>query len=121
MNSVADFKRELKIGRKLACIHHMDFAGRDAEMKVIYKDKELPVREVSIVQSNAFALKTQQGDKIVNSYCGMPKAKETTFKDGKMTILETDSRQFKGGYAHESNPEYASLPMIPVLTYWFVD
>lgn len=121
--TIAEFKRILQLGDKLKCIYHMDFNGRDAEQQVIYKDKELGVREVSIKQTNSFALKTWREDKqeFVDSWCSYPTAKFARVDNGKLIIFERDGRKFKGGLADESNPEYAALPLVPVLTYEFVD
>jgi hypothetical protein len=119
--TVSEFKKILAVGDRLHCIHHMDFAGRDAEMKPIWKDKDMGIREVSIKQTNSFALKTTRTDgKVTDSWCSYPKASMARVENNCLIILEHDARQFKGGYAHESNPEYAALPLIPVLTYKFV-
>ena len=104
INTVADFKRLLQIGAKVACIFHMERAGRDEAGNVFYKDLDRGEREVTIKQTNSFALKTwQEGKgKFVDSWCSYPKASEVIIKDNKITMLEQD---------REGNK-------IPVLTYW---
>lgn len=118
IKTVSDFKKALQIGVQVHSVFHMAFNGRDEAGKVIYKDEDKGVRPVSIKQTNSFALKTLRTDgKICDSWCDYPKASMCKIEDNKVIILERDSRQFKGGHASESNPEYAALPLIPVLTY----
>lgn len=107
MKTLSEFKKRLKIGTKLQAIHHLTFAGRDTEGKVIYKDSSLGIREISIVQSNSFALKTvRTTGETVDSWCSYPKASECIFKDeNTLTILE----------------EQRTGEKIPVLTYTFMD
>lgn len=120
--TVTEFKKILTVGDRLACVYHQQFAGRDADSQPIWADEDKGVREVSIKQTNSFALKTTQKDgKVVDSWCGYPTAAFSVVKDNKITLLQRDGRLFKGGHADESNPEYAALPLIPILTYWFVD
>ena len=104
INTVADFKRLLQIGVKVSCIFHMERAGRDENGNVFYKDLEREEREVTIKQSNSFALKTWKANenKFVNSWCSYPKASEVIIKDNKITMLEEDREGAE----------------IPVLTYW---
>lgn len=132
MKTLSDFKKRLKVGVKLHCIHHLTFAGRDEQGVVIYKDKDLGIREVSIVQSNSFALKTDRKEpvytldefnnriesgefisKTVDSWCSYPKASEAKIVDeNTITIFEPDTRN---GQAYETAPKIA------VLTYKFID
>jgi len=104
INTVADFKRLIQIGVKVGCIFHMERNGRDEVGNVTYKDLEREEREVTIKQTNSFALKTWQEtkQKFVDSWCSYPKATEVIIKDNKITILEQN---------REGNK-------IPVLTYW---
>lgn len=121
IKTVADFKRELQIGRKVAGIWHVKIVGRDDEKKVIYADEELAIREVSIKQTNRFALKTTRTNgEVVDSWCDYPKASESKVENNRITIFEKDLRQSKGGVMRDGNPEYDCLPMIPVLTYWII-
>ena|SRR5215467_5473156 len=102
MNTLADFKRKLKVGVKLHTQFHKEFDGRDSEGKVKYKTVDKGIREVSIVQSNSFALKTTKKDgSIQDSWCHFPKAKECRIEGDSIVILEEDG--------------------LPVLTYTFVD
>ncbi len=108
MKNLSDFKKRLKIGQKLQAVNHLTFAGRNTETgEPIYQDKDLGVREISIVQSNSFALKTiKQDGSTVDSWCPYPKAKECVFNnENSITILE----------------EQRSGALIPVLTYTFVE
>lgn len=102
MKTLADFKRQLKVGVKLAAIYHKHFAGRTEEGKPVWTDKDLGTREVSIVQSNSFALKTPQTDGTFrDSWCHFPKAKECKINNDSVVIYEEDG--------------------LPVLTYRFVE
>lgn len=121
IKTVADFKRELQVGRKVVGIRHTTIVGRDSEQKVIYTDEDLNIREVSIKQTNAFALKTTRiNGEVVDSWCFYPKASESKIENNRLTIFEKDLRQSKGGCMMEGHPEYDCLPMIPVLTYWII-
>lgn len=111
-NSLAEFKRNLKVGKKLHAINHVTFAGREEDGRVIYKDQDLGVRPISIVQSNSFACKTVKSDGTeVDSWCGYPKASECIVTGNKLVILEEDGR----------HPKREDQGQIPVLTYEFVD
>ena len=104
IKTVADFKRLIQIGAKVACIFHMERAGRDDKGNVFYKDLDRGEREVTIRQTNSFALKTwkESEGKFIDSWCSYPKASEVIIKDNKITMLEED---------REGNKK-------PVLTYW---
>lgn len=113
--NVAQFKKRLIKGvTKLHAVRHTDFGGRDEKGVVIYKDQDLGIRTVSIVQSNSFALSTiRTSGEVVDSWCGYPKASEIIVNnENSITILEPDTRN---GQAWETAPK------IPVLTYTFVD
>ena len=102
IQTLSDFKKAVKLGTKISGTHHMKFNGRDEQGNVLYTDAPLPTREVSIVQSNSFALKTTKTTgEVVDSWCYYPKAKECTFADNVITI-------------HEENREGK---LIPVLSY----
>jgi hypothetical protein len=113
--SVADMKRNLKPGDKVITTMHQAFAGHDENKKVIYKDETKPVAEVSIVKSTQFAIRREKGD----SWMEFPKASRVRFDGSKVTILTPDLRQFPGGYLNDEAE--AKLPLIPLLTYEFVD
>jgi len=112
MKTVADFKRKLKLGVNVHTIYHLAFDGRDESGVVKYKDEDRGVREVSIVQSNSFALNTTKTDGTTqDSWCNYPKASQVKFTgENTVTILEPD-------YRDRANP---NPPLIPVLTYTFV-
>lgn len=101
-SNLSQFKKNLKVGAKLAAIYHKEFAGRDEQGNPVWKDKVLDVRGISIVQSNAFACKTVRSDgKEVDSWCHLPKAKDAKIENNRLTIFEDDGS--------------------PILTYWFVN
>ena len=107
MKNVSEFKRELKIGRLLNCTYHQEFNGRDEDGKVIYKDLVREPREISIIQSNSFALKTKKKDgTFTDSWCNYPKASECVFENGVCTIMCEDYRD-------------ENKKLIPILSYSF--
>lgn len=115
MKSLADFKKRLAVGVKLHTTHHQKFAGRheNGSGEVVYKDEDMGIRELSIKQSNSFALKTFRQDKNewVDSWCNYPKASECKILDeNTIQILCEDYRVREG-----------VKPLIPILTYKFVD
>ena len=89
MKTLTDFKRRLKVGVKLHTFNNL-------------MNKDMGIRELSIVQSNSFAFKTQKYDgSIVDSWCYYPTAKEFKVIDGNtVQILEDNT---------------------PCLTYKFID
>jgi len=102
MKNLAEFKREATLGTKMHCIWHKDFSHRTPDGKVVWKDTLREPREVSIVQTNAIALKTKKADgSICDSWFQFPKAKECDFQDGKMIVYEDEKKSDK------------------ILTYWF--
>jgi hypothetical protein len=104
-DSISGFKRNLGVGKKLHAVNHRSYGGRYADGSIIYEDKDMGVRAVSIVQSNSFALKTKRTDGTeVDSWCAYPKASECIIRDNSLVILEEDNGK-----------------MVPVLTYRFVD
>lgn len=90
MKTLAEFKRLVKVGTLIQAIHHLNFAGRDEQGNVIYNDKDMGTRPVSIVQSNAIALTTVKSDgTTVDSWFHYPKASECRFnEDGSFTYME---------------------------------
>lgn len=106
INTLADFKRLLTVGTMVHCIFHMERAGRDEKGNMLYKDLDRGAREVSIKQTNSFALKTVKTDgTTVDSWCHYPKAAECKIENNRITIYEED-REGK---------------QIPILTYWLTD
>ena len=91
ITNLSQFKKALKVGALLNCTWHTKFAGRREDGSPIWTDEERPVREVSIVQTNSFALRTVKADgTIVDSWCAYPKASECEFVDNKCIIYEED-------------------------------
>jgi len=94
MKNLADFKKAATLGSKWTTIRHQGkFTGeRDAHGRAIYSAVELPAREISIVQTNAIALKTTNTDgKVVDSWVQFPKAKECKFpNENTIEIYEGD-------------------------------
>lgn len=80
MVTISDFKKRLRVGVSLHSIHHHERLGMDQNKNVLWGEKDMGIREVSIVQTNSFALKTTRTDgKVVDSWCMHPKASECGF------------------------------------------
>jgi len=111
MKTLADFKRKLTVGTKLHTTYHQEFAGRDPNFKIFYKDKDLGIREISIAKSAQIAFKTPKNDgTFVDSYMLFPTAKQLKIIDeNTVTIFTPDTRDGKDG-----------SELIPLLTYKFV-
>lgn len=107
INSFADFKNKIQVGVKVGCIWHLaKFTGRDEKGNATYTAEERPAREVSIKQTNSFALKTTKTDgTTVDSWCHYPKASLTEIRDNKVLIYELDRENNK----------------VLVLTYWLIE
>ena len=114
MKNLAQFKSRLQLGTKLHTTFHQSHAGRDENGTIILKDEDKGIREVSIVQSNSFALKTTKADgKIVDSWCSYPKATECKILDE--NTIQVYTEDFRSG------PDGKRLTdLIPCLTYKFV-
>ncbi len=113
MKTLADFKRRLKVGVKLHTTYHQAFAGRNEKGEYLLKDEDKGIREVTLVQSNRFALKTKLKDVMRDSYCDFPKASNfRILNENSIMILEHDFRDRSIGGTGE---------LIPLLTYTFVD
>lgn len=83
MKTLSDFKKRLKVGVKIEAYNHV-FKG------------SFGVREVSIVQTNSFALKTLRGGKYLDSWCEYPKAKDFEVIDENTCLIywgEGDKRE----------------------------
>ena len=63
MKNLSDFKKRLQVGTRLETYNH--------KMKTSFG-----VREISIVQTNAFALDTLINGETVKSWCGYPMASD---------------------------------------------
>lgn len=74
MHSIAEFKRRMAPGTKVNTqLYYFDANNQP----YVYRD--YGVREVSIRQSNSFALATPKDGEMVDSYCEWPKAKDVLF------------------------------------------
>ena len=90
--TLAEFKKNIKIGAKLHTLYHREFDSRDEKNQPIYKTIDKGVREISIVQTNAFACKTQKTDgTFTDSWLQYPKASEVKIIDNsKLEVYEID-------------------------------
>jgi len=96
--TISEFKKKLELGVKLHGINHTHFNGRDKDGVIIFKDLDLGIREVSIKQTNSFALKTTKKDgTVTDSWCGYPKASECVIKDNTLVIYQEDFRSNMSG------------------------
>ena len=73
MKTLADFKRALQVGRTVETIHA--------------KFGSFGKRQISKVQSNAFALKTERAGKTVDSWCEFPTAKDIEFPNENTAVI----------------------------------
>jgi hypothetical protein len=97
MKTVADIKRAFTLGSKWKTIYHKEFAGRSKDEQgkevILYKDKDLGVREISIVQTTQVAFATTKADGTVkDSWIGFPKSKEVIFNENSFTVLDYDNQ-----------------------------
>ena len=112
MKTVADLKRTIKVGVKLASTYHLKFAGHE-DGKTLYQDEYKGIREVTISSPTQFALKTfYTKDNIYrDSFMPWPKRDEVIFNsDGSFTIQEKDDRtgQWVKIITYSIQPETAS-------------
>ena len=113
MKTLADFKRRLKVGVNLHTIYHQKFSGnRDEKGQPLYTDEDKGIREISIVKSTQFAIKTTKSDgTIVDSWCAYPTTKNLIIVDeNTVTILEPDWRE----------KDDKKRKLIPILTHKFI-
>jgi len=105
MKTVAEFKRKIVKGAKVHTTYHLAFAGR-LNGGITYKDEDKGIREISVVQSNSFALKTIKADGTTqDSWCNYPKKDEVIFNGpDSITILD-----------------HLDTKMVPCLTYTFIN
>lgn len=87
-------------------IYHRKFLGRENN-ECIWGDDDLGEREVSVVQTNSFALKTVRKDRtIMHRWCDFPRASQLRIVDeDTVTIMEQDDR---------------TKEFYPILTYKFI-
>jgi len=114
IKTVADFKRALTIGKELTMIHHMKLSGYDENKKPIFSDADPVKRIVKRVLSTQVVFETPEGKE---SWADFPKASKVILDGNRVTYLEPDTRQFKGG--HLNSEAESKLPLIPMLTYIF--
>lgn len=90
--SLSEFKRVLHVGASVNNIFHHAILGRGEDGKAIYGELDRGSRPVSIVQTNAFALKTEKSDgSIADSWCYFPKASNCeVVNNNTLIIYETD-------------------------------
>lgn len=91
MKTVADFKRKAILGSTWKCIMEMGkFIGYEDETGIAKFEKLEKEREVSVVQSNMIAFKTQKDEGVfVNSWIEYPKAKNVKFpNENTMEVYE---------------------------------
>jgi hypothetical protein len=92
MKTLSEFKNLLSVGKKIHGVRHKHFMGRNESGAPIFGDMDLGVREISKVQSNSFAIKTEYRDEFVDSWIHFPKASETVINsDGSITFLDPDT------------------------------
>jgi len=81
MKTIADIKRAFTVGSKWHTINHII-------------NKDFGIREISIVQSNQIALKTEHNGVITDSWLSFPKKTNTVFNsDTSFTIMSDDGRK----------------------------
>jgi DNA polymerase III delta prime subunit len=96
MKTIADIKRAFTLGSKWKTIYHKEFSHRELNDQgkelIIYKDKDLGEREISIAQTTQVAFKTMTKEgTFKDSWITFPKSKEVIFKDeNTFTVLDYD-------------------------------
>jgi hypothetical protein len=113
--SYAQFKQIIQVGMTIHSVYHMMNGTKGEEGKPVFEDGEPQIREVSIKQTNAFALKTWQFSKKkwVDSWFHYPKATDCEIKDNKIMFYTTTSY-----YTEQNQKKELRIPMI---TYYFPD
>lgn len=109
MKTVADFKREIKVGTRLHTVNHT-LSKRDADGNVLrlldglpeYCDEDRGEATVSAVMATKFAIgRTKQDGKVYDSWMDYPAASLSKVRDNKITIFEI----------------HRSRGLVPILTY----
>ena len=104
MKNLSQFKKAIKVGVKLHCIYHLghtELRGEDG--KPLFKDIDNGIREVSISQTNSFALKTKKikedsTEKWTDSWFQYPKASDCEFPGNNIVVVyeeDRDDNKFK--------------------------
>ena len=97
MKTLADLKRELRVGRTIQLVH-LESAWTP------------PVRKINYVGSNQFGCLTiNKEGKEVTSYCQLPKSKDLKIIDDKTFIIYSD-------WYKDGKEQY-----LPLLQYTFLD
>lgn len=134
MKTLADFKRELRPGRRIKTTYHMRVIGyTPAENqnpepddtvlphrnypKPIYGDTDMGIGEIANVRSKDFSVYREKNGKKVESFCDFPSKDEYKIEDNKFIILQPDLRGLFG----DMNEAAKTAPKIKILTYEFVD
>ena len=88
ITNLSQFKKALKVGRKINCTRHIKVGLDPQTGEVITQDEVLPTREISIVQSNSFAVATYKlpGGEMRDSWAEFPKAANVECVDNKITF-----------------------------------
>lgn len=73
MKTLSDFKKRIQVGVK---VHTVNFNYGD-----------FGIREITVKQSNGFAVATHRDGKIVNSWCHFPKASDLEIVDADTVII----------------------------------
>jgi hypothetical protein len=98
MKTIADIKRAFTLGAKFQTIYHKEFSGRAVDEHgkevILYKDKDMGIREISIVQTTQVAFKTPKADGTTrDSWISFPKSKEVVFNGpDSFTVLDCDGK-----------------------------
>ena len=111
IKSLADFKKTIKVGMKIHTIWHQWKWTTGENGYCIFEEKVSESREISIIKSNQFAIKTPKSDgTFVDSWMLHPKASECTIKDNSITI----------NYETTINANTREKKIIPFMTYFLI-
>jgi len=115
IKTIADLKRAVKVGAKIGYIHYNNRSSKTPAGEFISEAIHNPIREISIVMSHAFAIRTQHTDgTLIDSWVIYPKGKDCKIEGNKVTVFERDFR-------HIGKLQVNQLPMVPVATFWIED
>lgn len=139
MKTIADIKRAFTLGSKWHTVYHKEFSHRSKDENgkevIHYKDKDVGVREISIVQTTQVAFKTIRTDgTTANSWIAFPKAKEVKFlNENSFQILEEEGtpvltytkaeeeRQQVDFFLHGGGTLYMLMPLSESAKQWIAD
>lgn len=105
MKTITDFKKQINIGRK---VHTVKYDYKlDSQLHF-----DLGIREISKVQTNAFALETTRSTgEIVDSWCNFPKKDKVEFHADNPNKITIKDEIFCNG----------KREILPILTYTILD